>query len=390
MSDISTEELDGLLKQYNHLEESIWFYDHTEELKFNRKTWTWYRVNGGTLERLYGVTGVVHIIDKSAPLMAWCKKRCMEKLRRLMVERAGSGSEDALMQLYIGTLDEIIKEAKRADEEEKDAACDTGHDAHEWIEQYVKATLRHDEARREELLAKFPQDERAANCCIGMLTWSANHNVRWISTERPVYSRKHKCVGTMDGLALVDGCDDRLCCSSSFKDRLSVIDWKTSNALYIEYLFQTACYQSNYEEETGETIEDRWVIRLGKEDAEFDPWHVEGRESFEQDWRGYYNALQLFISVHEVEDRIDGVKNVRRAVLKERARAAKEAEHRVRCPKADDYKGIRRSKCFEDGTQCQACTKIYEEKHHESTNRTAGKVQREVHTNDGTETPDRG
>ena len=365
MSDISVEELDGLLKQYNHLGESLWFYNHTEELKFNRKIWTWFRVVGGNLEKLYGVTNVVHIIDKSAPLMAWCKKRCMERLRRLMVERAGGGSEDALMQLYIGTLDEIIKEAKRADEDEKDAACDTGHLAHEWIEHYVKAVLRSDVGRRDELLSKFPLDERAANCCIASLEWMGTHNVRWISTERTVYSREHKCVGTMDGLALVDGCNDPLCCSTPFKDRLSVIDWKTSNALYIEYLFQTACYQHNYEEEIGETIADRWIIRLGKEDGEFDPWHVEGREPFLQDWRGYYNALQLYKSVHEVEDRVSGIKGIRRAVLKERARVAKETEHRIRCPKAYDYKGSRRSKCFEDGTQCLACTKIYEEKHQE-------------------------
>ena len=72
--------------------------------------------------------------------------------------------------------------------------------------------------------------------------------------------------------------------TTQFKYRLSLSDCKTSNSLRVEYLLQIAAYQHAYQEETGENIEDRWVIRLGKDDAtEFDPWHTEGDEPFRQD-----------------------------------------------------------------------------------------------------------
>src|SRR5262249_19750690 len=125
---------------------------------------------------------------------------------------------------------------------------------------------------RLELLGNFPVDERAANCCAAAVEWMSQHNVRWLKTERKCFSRKYGYAGTMDGLAVVDSCKDRLCCPHDFTDRLTLVDWKTSNALYVEYLLQTAAYQQAYQEETGETIADRWVIRLGKDDAEFDPW----------------------------------------------------------------------------------------------------------------------
>ncbi|PWT76391.1 MAG: hypothetical protein C5B59_06610 [Bacteroidetes bacterium] len=357
--DINEQELNGMLKQYGNLGEAHFFYSNTEQLRFDRKHWKWYRVGSdGSFEPLYGVTGVVHIIDKSAPLMAWAKKMTLAKLRRLVIERGGS--EDAQFKLWLGDLDQIIAESKVADEEYKDEAADTGHDAHGWIEQYIKSVLKKDDARRDELLAKFPQDERAASCCVAALSWMAAHNVRWISTERCVYSRTHRYAGTCDGEALVDSCDDRNCCPTEFKDHLSVIDWKSSNYLYIEYLFQTAAYQQALEEETGKVFEDRWIIRLGKEDGEFDPWYMPGRTLYQEDWEGYLNCLRLFQSVEKVDERIGGIKGMRRAVQLEIDRKKREAAHRIKCPKADDYKGTRKSKCLPDGTQCKACQEKYE------------------------------
>src|SRR5208282_6570475 len=107
--------------------------------------------------------------------------------------------------------------------------------------------------------------------------------------------------GTMDGLCLVDSCDDRLCCPHEFKNRLTIADWKTSNGLYITYLMQVAAYQAAFECETGETVEDRWVLRLDKETGDFDPWHAEGREAFDQDFAGFLHALDLTRSLKSID-----------------------------------------------------------------------------------------
>jgi hypothetical protein len=97
-------------------------------------------------------------------------------------------------------------------------------------------------------------------------------------------------------------------------------------------------------------------LRLDKETAAFDPWHLEGRALQEQDFAAYCNALTHFRSFRAVEKRMDGIRDARRA---EKA-AEKEAEKRLACPKAKDYKGSRLTKCFEDGSQCEACKQIYE------------------------------
>lgn len=364
MSEISFEELGELSAKYNEMGPPHYFYGGQVQLRFNQKQWCWYLVkDDGTFEPQYGVTGVVHVMDKSAALIGWAKKQSMAKLRSLMIERAGGGSEDVMLKLFIGDLDQIIKEAKQADEQEKDAAGDTGHAAHDWIENYIKAVLKEDFTRRDELLAKFPKDERAANCCIAALGWMSSHKVRWLSTERPVYSREYKCCGTCDGTALISSCEDRLCCKTEFVDRLSVVDWKTSNATYpyTEYLYQTGCYQACIEEETGERIEDRWIVLLGKLDGEFNPWHFEGRELFEEDWTGYRNCLRLYQSMEISDKRIGEIKGMRRALLREIEKAKKLEAMKIRCPKADDYKGSRKSKCLEDGSQCEACAAKYKE-----------------------------
>lgn len=273
------------------------FYGGDVVLEFDRPSWSYRRVNpDGTLGvRFAGVTGTCHIIDKSEVLIRWAVKVAMIKMKKLLVDGKFVG-EEATSILFESTLDDIIRESKKADKEELDAAAEIGHIAHDWIESYVRAILRDDHERRLELLAKLPEDERAANACLAAIDWMVAHDVRWIATERRCCSREHEYAGTMDGLALVSSCSDPLCCPTKFVDRLTLVDWKTSNYLYIEYLLQTAAYQHAHEEETGDTIEDRWVIRLGKEDAEFDPWHVDGRGLYEQDFTGSSEHLRSVVA----------------------------------------------------------------------------------------------
>jgi hypothetical protein len=344
---------------------SHWFYGHTEELVFDKSSWSWFHIQpDGSRKLLNGVTGTVHIIDKSQALMPWAVKKSLEKLKRLLVERgfvtaaqhADENTSDPL-PLFESILDEIITSAKKADKEELDAAAETGHAAHDWIEQYIKALLNDADHRRLELLAHFPLDERAANACVAAGEWMADHNVRWIATERKIFSLTHSYAGTLDGLARVDSCDKPACCPHPFKDRLTLVDWKTSNYLYLEYLLQTAAYQHAHQEETGDRIEDRWVIRLGKDDAEFDPWHVEGDELFAQDFTAFLNALALYRSVDVIKDRLSDVQEAKTAAKRAVAKAAKDAENLIACPVSEKYKGSRKKLgCNGTDVCCTRCS----------------------------------
>lgn len=348
-----------VVKKYADLMFAGAFYDGTERLWFSKSNWLYLRETPDGLQPLSGVTHTCHIIDRSQALMPWAVRKALGRVRELMLEHK---RRDGFYELYEVELEKILDSARKADREILEDAGEVGHVAHDWVEQLVRTILEDNEARRLELLAKLPEDERAANACIAAVEWMVAHDVRWVATEQKVYSRKHGYAGTMDGLAYVSSCDDEMCCPHKFKDRLSVVDWKTSNYLYTEYLLQTASYWAAKIEETNDPVEDRWIIRLGKDDAEFDPWHAPGVEQFTQDFDAFLHALNLTRSLDSIEKRLSGVKEQRKAAMKLKAQAAKEAAHRIECPKAKDYKGVKKSKCFEDGTQCQACAKIYDEK----------------------------
>lgn len=338
------------------------FYGGSVKLVFDRASWKYYKVEtDGSRTAQYGVTSVLKIIDKSEVLIPWALKRAMLKLKKLLMEKGYVANEDTLSIgniLFEEVLDDIIAQAKKASREELEDAGEVGHQAHSWIESYILAILTDNENRRLELLSKLPEDERAASCVLAALAWMSEHNVRWLATERKCYSLKHSVAGTMDGLAIVDSCTNTECCPIPFKDRKSLTDWKSSNGLYISYIFQAAIYKEAYQEETGELIEDIWIIRLDKVSGEFDPWHISNETFISEARAGFLNALNLYKSVHQIETRIDGIKDAKRQRLKAVKLAVKEAALMVKCKSADKYKGIRAPKC-NGGNPCETCLKIY-------------------------------
>lgn len=343
--------LDNFIEKFNGFTEPYWFYDGSVELRYDPKEHIYYRIIEGEFVPQDGVTTVVHIIDKSDALIPWgCKMMATKLLATTPISVTPLGEKVVPQQTY-EDYEKLVLDSKNAHREKLEEAANVGHEAHAWIEGHIKACLGLD------IHKAFPEDQRAANCCTAALSWMTKHNVRWRCTERKIYSRFHEYAGTMDGLALVDSCDEPLCCPHPFKDRLSLIDWKTSNYLYLEYLLQTAAYEFAYEEETREDVVDRWIIRLGKEDAEFDPWHLEA-DQFAEDYAAFTCALDLHRAVNDLKDRIKGHKDAVRAEKKARAKAEKEEMLKIKCKNADRYKGVRPPQC-NDGNPCQVCLSKY-------------------------------
>jgi hypothetical protein len=291
--------------------ESFFFYNGTIEVRFESEDHKYYLVDPelGNLTLLKNSSTVSHIVDRSHALIPWTAKVTVEKMLRLVPTYNAEldPSKPPILVLKHMTLEEFTKlamEAKSAHSDKLDDAGEVGKIAHNWLEKYILAIMAKDDATVQALLDKKCSDPRSTNCVDAALVWMKAHNVRWLQTERKVYSKKHQCSGTMDGLALTDSCNDPICCKTQFKDHLSLIDWKTSNYLYTEYLFQTACYEAFYMEEfPEEQIDDRWVLRLGKEDAEFDPWYL-GPEDFQLDFDGFVACLTLRRIVDQIEERM--------------------------------------------------------------------------------------
>jgi hypothetical protein len=249
--------LTSFMDQFTTTMEVLWFYDHTEELRYDKVEHVYFRVDPdlGNLIELYGVTDVLKkAIDRSLMLVPWAAKMAIEKLLRTIplkgVDEFGS---PMLAPMTIEEFTKLALEAKGAHKEKLIEAGDIGHIAHLCLSDSIQYAIDHTNGIVLEL-RNIPTDEKAKACAEAAFSWMRQHNVRWLGTERKVYSKEHEYAGTADGMAYVDSCSDPSCCTEEVVDRLSLIDWKSSNALHIEYLLQTAAYLNALLEEFGKEV----------------------------------------------------------------------------------------------------------------------------------------
>jgi hypothetical protein len=286
----------------------IKFYNNEITLRFSERDHIYYLVDGDDLAPLDGVTQTCGILDKSMYLLPWGCKMMAEKLLRTMPKNVDELGEYT-QSLSLADFETLVTEAKKAHKERLVDAGDVGSAAHIWLEDSIRHAIDHNNGVVQELDYKIPNDERAVNCGNAAFDWMKKHNVRWLKTEHKIYSRKYKYAGTMDGLALVDACDNPICCGrfSLFLNQCSVIDWKSSNNLRTEYLYQTAAYQQAEIEEYGSAVKSRWILRLGKEDGKFEPWY---ETDFENDFKGFKLCLTLKRQHAMIEKRISDNKKL--------------------------------------------------------------------------------
>lgn len=241
-----------------------------------------------------GVTTVTDALNKPA-LVPWAAKMTVTYIEdHFDFSKQYTPEEFALLLL----------EAKRNFQNYKDAAAQTGKLAHEYLELWIKAKIR-----GEEYQGPLPEDPRAVNGVFSAFMWMDAHHVEWIASERKVYSLEHDYAGTFDGLAYVDG-------------MLSIMDFKTSNYLdRLKFGMQTAAYELAQEEEYGLDIKERWVLRLSKEEAEFEPMHLK-EDQFQRDIDAYLSTLDTYRKVKSHSELCKADREAEKARLK----ALKEAE----------------------------------------------------------------
>lgn len=349
--------------RYPDLSGPLLHYNGTVILRFSEKVWTYFReAASGLLVPINGVTNTLRIVDKSAALIPWSIKQVVNRAYANLIKLHGRA--DGFVELTVEDLMDALNAAKREPDDILVDAGQVGHDAHHYVEALIGATLKNDERRRLEILAKFPEDDRATNCVIAALCFFVEHNVRFISSEQRVYSRELDTAGTLDGDILMDSCEDKACgCQkvAPFKDWRICLDMKTSNHVHATYFAQAGLYRFAKCEEFPETKYDGTVIlRMGKDDAaEFEPWFAFGDEAYQRHIGFFKHALLLKQSVVATETEMREIRDSRRTYLREIKDAEKAVQMKLRCPKADTYLGVRKTKCLPDGSQCEACAATY-------------------------------
>jgi hypothetical protein len=295
------------------------FYGNTIRLWFDSDAHEYLREYGGELVPQPSVTQLLKIIDKSEYLIPWAAKRVVEKVAATWPIIC-DGLEDYTKPLPLDQFQELLDTAKKAPREILEDAGNVGEEAHRALENAINFAISTNGGVVEKLVSPV-NDPRAQSCCAAALDWMKKHRVIWVSTERKIYSREYEYAGTMDGLAYVSACDDKRCCPVRFANRHSVIDWKSSNQLSISYLYQVAAYTRAYMEEVPASISDAFILRLGKEDGEFEPWHTESAE-LDEDFKAFLACLELTGRHERTKERMSAAKKARTA----RKRLAKKVE----------------------------------------------------------------
>ncbi|MEO0304706.1 MAG: hypothetical protein ABIM64_05540 [candidate division WOR-3 bacterium] len=202
-----------------------------------------YFVNG---EKALGVTAITGLIDKSRPLMYWATKLAYDYLAEIHIKGKKIELED-------------IEIACKLHMQKKKEAADFGTQVHEWAEKYIKAKVKE---RRD---IEMPKDPRVLNGVIAFLKWVESHKIKFLESERIVYSKKHKYIGTMDCVFTMG--------TEKHKVR-HIGEFKTSSGIYEEMIFQITAYEEAYREETGENCGDKYILRFDKKTAEFEPYRI--------------------------------------------------------------------------------------------------------------------
>lgn len=229
-----------------------------------------YFVNG---RKSLGVTTVTGTIDKSRVLIYWAVNLAKDYL------------VDALNNGGI-TLDSIEIACKLHAQRKKEAA-DLGTQVHKWAEDYIGAKV----SKRKDI--EMPKDERVLNGVLAFLKWVDEHKVKFLESERVIYSKKHKYIGTMDCVFTM----------GEEKHKIKHVgDFKTSKGVYDEMIFQVTAYEEAYKEETGEKFGDKYILRFDKETAEFEP-HVIPSEDHKDDIKAFVGLLDAKKRLMVLEER---------------------------------------------------------------------------------------
>lgn len=122
------------------------------------------------------------------------------------------------------------------------------------------------------------QIDRAENALISYYEWRKGRTIKVILIEAPLVSEMYKYGGTIDCLAKVDGV-------------LTLIDIKTSKAIYNEMIFQLAAYQQLLVEH-GHTPQNVRILRVGRDESEgFEERVVADLSS---QWEVFWHCLQVY------------------------------------------------------------------------------------------------
>jgi hypothetical protein len=235
------------------------------EFTFNENTHKYF-LDG---KPMTGVTTVLGVINKPA-LVAWSAKMACEYVRENLKN--------------IDDLESVLELAKGAHNRFRDNAADAGTDVHAECEKYINLMIT-DQGGVAHLMNDDGQNAQVK----AFIQWAVDNKIKFLASEKKVYSATHFTAGTLDFACEIDGIK-------------YIGDIKTTSGIYDRTPFaQTAAYQMMWAEmegkEPSEIAERRIIVNL-KKTGTFDPdKDVYISQHYEDDIELFMSALTMYRNV---------------------------------------------------------------------------------------------
>lgn len=204
-----------------------------------------YRLKDGT--RCPSVTTICGRFKESGGLIWWANRLALEPLLQIR-SVLENGRDEAAIAAFLA-VDPAAWDHKQA----AARAADAGTIAHQMVDDFIHS--------REFDPSKFQPDlvEMAKPAYGAFREWADQSRLEIIETEKPLVSEQYKFGGTRDAIGL--------------RGNRSILDWKSSNSIYPEYLLQLAAY-GILDEEAGNQITGGYhLVRFSKQESPGDPVH---------------------------------------------------------------------------------------------------------------------
>jgi hypothetical protein len=215
-------------------------------------------------ENIPSVTSFTSIIDKSNFLIAWA----VNLGKNYLLDKIKNGEQITIID---------IEEASKIHRQTKEKAADIGTQIHEWINKWIIGEK-----------PEIPNEDNVKNGIMAFLQFQKDQKVKWVESEKIIYSKKYNFAGILDAIGVID-------------KSLVLFDFKSSNGIYPEYALQTAAYQIAYEETTKNKINYRVIVRFGKENGDFE-WRRFAEN--EKDKKAFLAAKILKERLRELDKKI--------------------------------------------------------------------------------------
>jgi hypothetical protein len=164
----------------------------------------------------------------------------------------------------------------------RDAAAGVGTVAHAMVEGFIDGKSA---AECYQIARTLPPEgeARAVSSFNAYKQWQSNFQVNIVSQEIQLVSEQHRYGGTPDAVGMIG-------------NQLVLLDWKTSNGIYTDYLVQLAAYKNLWEENFPERplTGGFHLLRFAKEHGDFTHHYFAGLDNA---WRQFL----LFREAYEID-----------------------------------------------------------------------------------------